>query len=175
MSRDRIDHEVFMRIAIEEALLAARAGEVPVGALVVVDGEIRGRGHNLRESLNDPSAHAEILALRQAAAASGRWVIEHGTVYSTLEPCPMCASAIVQSRVGRIVFGTRDLRWGACGTLYDIPRDQRLNHQCLVTGGILAEECAKMLREFFRALRGRCPEQSGEMAELVEGGRLEIV
>ena len=175
MSRDRIGHEVFMRIAIEEALLAARTGEVPVGALVVVDGEIRGRGHNLRESLNDPAAHAELLALRQAAEASGRWVVENSIVYSTLEPCPMCAAAMVQSRVGHIVFGARDLRWGACGTLYDIPRDKRLNHQCLVTGGILAEECAKMLREFFRARRNRCPEQSGEMAELVEGGRLEIV
>lgn len=155
MNKDYFGHEVFMRIAIEEALLAAQAGEVPVGALVVVDGEIRGRGHNLRESLNDPAAHAELIALQQAAAATGRWVLEHSTLYSTLEPCPMCAAAIVQSRVGHIVFGARDLHWGACGTLYDIPRDKRLNHQCLVTGGILAEECAKMLREFFRARRER--------------------
>lgn len=155
MNRDRIGHEVFMRIAIEEALVAARAGEVPVGVLVVVDGEIRGRGHNLRESLNDPTAHAELIALRQAAAATGRWVIDHSTVYSTLEPCPMCASAIVQSRVEHVVFGAKDPHWGACGTLYDIPRDKRLNHLCLVTGGILAEECAKMLREFFRARRDR--------------------
>ena len=153
MDNDRIRHESFMRIAIEEALAASRAGEVPVGALVVVAGEIRGRAHNLRESLNDPAAHAELIALRQAAAATGRWVLEDSTVYSTLEPCPMCASAIVQSRVGHIVFGARDLHWGACGTLYDIPRDTRLNHQCLVTGGILAEECAKILREFFRARR----------------------
>lgn len=153
MDKDRIRHETFMRIAIEEALAASRAGEVPVGALVVVAGEIRGRGHNLRESLNDPAAHAELIAIRQAAAATGRWVLEDSTIYSTLEPCPMCASAIVQSRVGHIVFGARDLKWGACGTLYDIPRDRRLNHQCLVTGGILAEECAKILREFFRARR----------------------
>lgn len=153
MGNDRISHEMFMRIAIEEALAAARSGEVPVGAVVVMDGVVRGRGRNLRESLNDPTAHAEIMALRDAAAATGRWVLEESTIYATLEPCPMCASAIVQSRVRHIVFGARDLLWGACGTLYDIPRDRRLNHQCLVTGGILAEECAKILREFFRARR----------------------
>lgn len=175
MERNRDSHEKFMRFAIEEALAAAVAGEVPVGAVVVLEGKVIGRGHNLRESLNDPTAHAEVVALREAAVITGRWVLEHSTVYSTLEPCPMCASAIVQTRAEHIVFGARDLRWGACGTLYNIPCDRRLNHFCLVTGGILAEECAKMLREFFQARRNRSLEPGGEMAELVEGGRLEIV
>ncbi|MDO9509403.1 MAG: tRNA adenosine(34) deaminase TadA [Thermovirgaceae bacterium] len=175
MDSERVRHEIFMRIAIEEALTAVAAGEVPVGSLVVIGGSVKGRRHNLRESLNDPTAHAEILALREAAASTGRWLLEESIVYSTLEPCPMCAAAMVQARVRQIVFGARDLHWGACGTLYDIPRDKRLNHQCIVTGGILAEECAKMLREFFQARRIKGREQVGEMAELVEGGRLEIV
>lgn len=146
-------HEAFMRIALEEARKGASMGEVPVGAVLVLDGSVVGRGHNRRESLKDPTAHAEILALRGAAESLRSWLLEGSTLYSTLEPCPMCASALVQSRVKSIVYGARDIRWGACGTLYDIPRDPRLNHRCEVTGGVLAEECAKMLREFFLALR----------------------
>ena len=147
------EHEAFMRIAIEEARKGYSQGEVPVGAVVVIDGSVKGRGHNRRDNLKDPTAHAEITALREAAEHLGSWRLEDATLYSTLEPCPMCAAAAVLSRVGRIVFGAEDLRWGACGTLYDIPRDPRLNHRCEVTGGVLAEECAKMLREFFLALR----------------------
>ncbi|HOG14533.1 MAG TPA: tRNA adenosine(34) deaminase TadA [Synergistales bacterium] len=147
------EHEAFMRIAIEEARKGYSQGEVPVGAVVVIDGSVKGRGHNRRDNLKDPTAHAEITALREAAEHLGSWRLEDTILYSTLEPCPMCAAAAVLSRVGRIVFGAEDLRWGACGTLYDIPRDPRLNHRCEVTGGVLAEECAKMLREFFLALR----------------------
>ncbi|HON34004.1 MAG TPA: tRNA adenosine(34) deaminase TadA [Synergistales bacterium] len=147
------EHEAFMRIAIEEARKGYYQGEVPVGAILVLDGSVIGRGHNRRDNLQDPTAHAEITALREAAEHLGSWRLEDTTLYSTLEPCPMCAAAAVLSRVGRIVFGAEDLRWGACGTLYDIPRDPRLNHRCEVTGGVLAEECAKMLREFFLALR----------------------
>ena len=147
------DHEPFMRIAMKEARKGASVGEVQIGAVVVLNGSVIGRAHNRREGLKDPSAHAEILALREAAGYLGRWVLEGCNIYVTLEPCPMCAAAIVQSRLDRIVYGARDIRWGACGTLYDIPRDPRLNHRCDVTGGILAEECAKMLREFFLPLR----------------------
>ena len=147
------EHEAFMRIAIEEARKGYSQGEVPVGAVVVIDGSVKGRGHNRRDNLKDPTALAEITALREAAEHLGSWRLEDTILYSTLEPCPMCAAAAVLSRVGRIVFGAEDLRWGACGTLYDIPRDPRLNHRCEVTGGVLAEECAKMLREFFLALR----------------------
>lgn len=159
-----------MRMALQEAAKGAESGEVPIGSVVVLDGKVIGRGHNLRETLQDPSAHAEMLALREAAAEQGRWILEDCIVYSTLEPCPMCAAAMVQSRVRHIVFGARDLRWGACGTLYDIARDSRLNHQCIVTGGILAEECAKMLREFFQALRTRGQGKGGGMAEWSKAG-----
>lgn len=164
------EHEPFMRIAMKEARKGASVGEVPIGAVVVLDGSVIGRGHNLRETLQDPAAHAEMLALREAATKQGRWILEECIVYSTLEPCPMCAAAMVQSRVRHIVFGARDLRWGACGTLYDIARDPRLNHQCKVTGGILAEECAKMLREFFQALRNSGREKGGGMAEWSKAG-----
>jgi tRNA(adenine34) deaminase len=170
MESETLRHELFMRFAIEEALAAFDAGEVPVGAVLVIDGEVAGRGHNMRESLRDPVAHAELTALRDAASRSGRWIIGGGTLYSTLEPCPMCAAALVQSRVEAIVFGARDFRWGACGTLYDIPRDPRLNHRCDVTGGILAEECAKMLREFFQARRKDVRARCGEMAEWSKAG-----
>ncbi len=170
MDRENLHHAMFMRFAIEEALAAFEVGEVPVGAVLVVGGEIAGRGHNMRESLTDPAAHAEMTALREAASGSGRWIIDGGTLYSTLEPCPMCAAALVQSRVEAIVFGARDFRWGACGTLYDIPGDSRLNHRCKVTGGILAEECAKMLREFFRARRKGNRARCGEMAEWSKAG-----
>lgn len=170
MDKRSSEHEKYMRTALEEAMKGARSGEVPIGAVVVLDGEVIGRGHNLRESLKDPAAHAEMIALREAAGHLGRWVLEDCTIYSTLEPCPMCAAAMVQSRVRNIVFGARDLRWGACGTLYDIARDPRLNHQCKVTGGILSEECAKMLREFFQALRSKGREMGGGMAEWSKAG-----
>ncbi len=143
----------FMREALAEAHKAACAGEAPVGALVVLGGEIIARAYNLKESLNDPTAHAELLAIREAAAALGAWRLTGSTLYVTLEPCPMCAGAIVQARMERLVYGAYDLKAGAAGTLLDIPRDMRLNHWVSVTGGVLAAECGALLEEFFASRR----------------------
>lgn len=130
-----------------------RQSDVPVGALCVRDGEIIGRGHNRREIERDPTAHAEILALRAAAQQLGDWRLENVTLYVTLEPCVMCAGAIWLARVGRVVFGAWDERAGACGSLYDVARDPRLNHRPQLRGGVLAEECGALLREFFNSRR----------------------
>ncbi len=145
--------EFFMHEALQEASRAALAGEVPVGAVLVRDGAILGRGHNLRETTGDPTDHAEIVALRQAAARAGGWRLEGATLYVTLEPCPMCAGALVLARVARLVFGARDPKAGACGSLMDIVRDPRLNHRLEVTEGVLEAQCAEILRAFFRRLR----------------------
>ena len=139
----------FMREAIAEARKAACAGEAPVGAVIVLGGEIIARAHNLKESLGDPTAHAEILAMREAARFLGAWRLTGATLYVTLEPCPMCAGAVVQARMERLVYGAYDPKAGAAGTLLDIPRDMRLNHWVSVTGGVLAEECGAMLAGFF--------------------------
>ena len=143
----------FMREAIAEARKAACAREAPVGAVIVVGGEIIARAHNLKESMGDPTAHAEVLAIREAAGAIGAWRLSGATLYVTLEPCPMCAGAIVQARMERLVYGAYDAKAGAAGTLLDIPRDMRLNHWVSVTGGVLAEECGAMLAEFFASRR----------------------
>ena len=143
----------WMRGALDEACAAAAQGEVPVGAIVVCDGVIVGRGHNQRESDRDPLAHAELLALRRAAAALDRWRLSGCTLYVTLEPCPMCAGAVVSARVARLVYGARDPRAGAAGTLYNIASDERLNHRAEVLGGVCADESASLLREFFAARR----------------------
>jgi len=143
----------FMEVAIDLAVRAGEAGEVPVGAVVVRDGKILGRGMNARESGREPTLHAEIVALREAAFALGGWRLDNCTLYVTLEPCPMCAGALVQARIEELVFGCEDPKAGACGTLYDIPRDLRLNHRILVRKGILREECARILRDFFQARR----------------------
>jgi tRNA(adenine34) deaminase len=148
-----MDIEAWMRVALEEARLAARAGEVPVGAVVVHDGRLVARAHNLRESTRDPLAHAEILALRAAAEALGRWRLIGCTLVVTLEPCPMCAGAVVNARPDRLVFGAPDPRAGAAGTLMDIVRDPRLNHRAEVVSGVLAEESAAILKAFFAARR----------------------
>lgn len=140
---------VLMREAIAEARKAACAGEAPVGAVIVLEGEIIAQAHNLKESLGDPTAHAEILAIRGAARALGAWRLSGATLYVTLEPCPMCAGAIVQARMDRLVYGAYDAKAGAAGTLLDIPRDMRLNHWVSVTGGVLAEECGAILASFF--------------------------
>ena len=163
------DHFRFMEEAIELARQAGKAGEIPVGSVVVRDGKILGRGLNTRESRRDPTLHAEIMALREAAHAIGNWRLENCTLYVTLEPCPMCAGALVQARIPELVFGCEDPKAGACGTLYDIPRDSRLNHRILVRKGILREECARILRDFFQARR-----QQRRDGRVVEGGRLEI-
>lgn len=142
-----------MELALEEARRAGRAGEVPVGAVVVVAGAVIGSAGNGRESTGDPTAHAEILALRQAAAAIGSWRLDDATLYVTLEPCPMCAGALISARVGRLVFGAPDPKAGACGSLYNLCVDPRLNHELPVEPGLLAEESAALLRDWFAAKR----------------------
>ncbi|MDE0331973.1 MAG: tRNA adenosine(34) deaminase TadA [Nitrospinae bacterium] len=142
---------------MEEALALARmaeeAGDVPVGALVVREGRVLGRGFNRREAACDPTAHAEVLALREAAETDGIWRLDGATLYVTLEPCPMCAGAIVNSRIARLVFGAKDPKGGACGSLFDIPSDPRVNHRVPIASGVLAEESAAMLRAFFEERR----------------------
>ncbi len=152
--------ERFMRLALEEARGAAALDEVPIGAVVVCGGEVVARGSNRREIDADPTAHAEMIAVREAAAVLGRWRLEGCTVYVTLEPCPMCAGALHAARVDRCVYGAVDPKAGALGTLYDIASDERLNHRYEVTAGVLADESSVMLKEFFARLRarGRAPE-----------------
>ncbi|MFA5891810.1 MAG: tRNA adenosine(34) deaminase TadA [Actinomycetota bacterium] len=145
--------ESFMRQALEEARAATAFGDVPIGCVVVRGGEVIARARNERERDRDPTAHAEILALRAAAEAVGEWRLTGCTLYVTLEPCAMCAGALVLARVERLVFGAEDPKAGAVGSLFDIPRDPRLNHNVAVTRGVLAEECGAVLREFFAERR----------------------
>lgn len=147
------NHEYYMALALEQAKDAAVAGEVPIGAVLVMDGKIIAADRNRREELNDATAHAEILVIRRAGEILGGWRICGSTLYVTLEPCPMCAGAMVQARVDHLVFGAADSKGGAAGTLYDIVRDRRLNHRLEVTGGILEEECALVLQQFFKDRR----------------------
>ena len=142
-----------MRLALSEAAAAADHDDVPVGAVVLLDGEVIARRHNERELQNDPTAHAEVLALRDAARRRGTWRLDGATLVSTLEPCPMCAGAALSARVDRIVFGATDPKAGACGSLYNLAVDPRLNHEMDVSGGVLAEESAELLRGFFAARR----------------------
>ena len=143
----------WMREALLEAERAGRRGEVPVGAVVVGAGRVLGRASNAIEATQDPTAHAEMLALRQAAAALGTRRLLATTLYVTLEPCAMCAGAAVLARVPRLVFGAADPKSGACGSLRNIAADPRLNHRCQVRGGVLEQECAELLKGFFTALR----------------------
>ncbi|MGH9382264.1 MAG: tRNA adenosine(34) deaminase TadA [Thermoanaerobaculia bacterium] len=145
----------FMRAAIAEAEAARLRGEVPVGAVVVRDEEIVGRGHNLRESTNDPLGHAELVAIREAARRTGHWRLLGCTLYVTLEPCAMCAGALVASRVERLVFGARDPKAGFVRSLGNLVEDPRLNHRMEVSEGVLGEECGKLLAGFFAGLRAR--------------------
>lgn len=146
--------DLFMRAALAEAEKAYQAGEVPVGAVIVLDGAIFAAGHNLRETGNDPTAHAEIVAIRNAAARLGHWRLSEMTLYVTIEPCPMCAGALVNARIARLVFGAADPKAGAVISLMDLVRDQRLNHRMEVTAGVLDEECGALMRRFFRMRRG---------------------
>jgi len=145
----------FMRLALAEAHLAPAHDDVPIGAVAVVGGSVVGRAHNERELRSDPTAHAEVLALRAAARHLGRWRLQDATVYATVEPCPMCAGALVAARVFRVVYGAPDEKAGAAYSLYNILQDPRLNHECQLTTGVLAEDCAALIQEFFRARRGR--------------------
>ena len=142
-----------MGLAIEEARAAGDSGEVPIGAVVVIDGQVVARRHNEREQSQDPTAHAELLAIRDAAAAIGSWRLENATVFVTLEPCAMCAGAMVNSRIGHLVFGARSLENGACGSLYQLGSDPRLNHEFTTTADIRADECGELLSSYFSGLR----------------------
>ncbi len=149
-----MDHSEYMAIALEEAGDAARSGEVPVGAVLIrSDGSILARAHNLRETDHDPTAHAEMLVIRRAAEQMGGWRLSKTTLYVTLEPCTMCAGALILSRVARVVFGTRDPKGGALRSLYQLGDDERLNHRLEVVEGILEEPSREMLKEFFRSRR----------------------
>jgi tRNA(adenine34) deaminase len=145
--------EHLMRMALQLAQTAGEAGEVPVGALVVKDGEVIGRGANAREASGDPTAHAELLALREAARALGTWRLVGTTIYATLEPCPMCAGGLVAARVSRLVFAAPDPKAGACGSLYNLCADPRLNHELPVERGVLAQDAGKLMTEWFTARR----------------------
>jgi tRNA(adenine34) deaminase len=149
-----LDHLQLMAQAIAEAQRAADAGEVPVGAVVVRDGVVIGAGHNRPIAKHDPTAHAEIEAMRAASAATGTYRLEDASLYVTLEPCVMCVGAILNARIARVYYGARDEKAGALGSVYDIGRDGRLNHRIEVYGGIMESACAALLREFFRARRG---------------------
>jgi len=142
-----------MAEALDLARAAERLGEVPVGAVVVADGRIVGRGYNRRETDRDPLAHAELLAIREACASLGRWRLTDATLYVTLEPCVMCAGALVQARLGRLVFGTHDPQYGAVGSQFDLPRDARFNHRVVVTDGVEDTACRAVLDAFFARLR----------------------
>jgi tRNA(adenine34) deaminase len=142
-----------MRLALAQAKGAGAGGDVPVGAVVVAGEEVIGAAGNRREADRDPTAHAEILALRQAARALGTWRLSEARMYVTLEPCPMCAGALVAARLGRVVFGAADPKAGACGTLYNLCADPRLNHELPVVAGVLADECAGLLTEWFSSRR----------------------
>ncbi|HHX28764.1 MAG: tRNA adenosine(34) deaminase TadA [Bacillota bacterium] len=147
-------HRLGMSLAVLEAKKAYALGEVPVGAVILKGDKVIGRGHNLKETLQDPTAHAEMLAIRQAAEHEGSWRILDAVMYSTLEPCPMCAGAVVMARIPKLVIGARDPRTGACGSLMDLVRDERFNHRVEVLTGVMEEECASLLEAFFRELRG---------------------
>jgi tRNA(adenine34) deaminase len=144
-----------MQEAILEAEKAERIGEVPIGAVIVKDGEIIGRGHNLRETTLDPTAHAEMIAIREASRHLQAWRLLDCTLYVTLEPCPMCAGALIQGRVRKVVYGTTDPKAGCAGTLMNLLQEPRFNHETELVGGVLQEECAALLTGFFRKLRGR--------------------
>jgi tRNA(adenine34) deaminase len=146
-------HERWMRLALEEARVAAEEDEVPVGAVIVAGGRVIASGHNQREQLNDPTAHAEMIALTQAAANLGSWRLEGCTLYVTLEPCPMCAGAILQARVPFVVWGAADPKAGAVESLYRLFDDARLNHRVEHVGGVLAADCGRVLSDFFRGKR----------------------
>jgi tRNA(adenine34) deaminase len=149
------DDTTYMQAAIAEAQLARAKGEVPIGAVIVHAGQIIGRGHNLRETSNDPTSHAEMVAIRQAAAAIGHWRLLETTLYVTLEPCVMCMGAIILARIPRLVYACRDPRAGAVGSIYDFSSDERFNHKVEVVEGVLGAECSALLSGFFQELRSR--------------------
>ncbi|MDK2743064.1 MAG: tRNA adenosine(34) deaminase TadA [Nitrospira sp. BO4] len=156
MQQDDLDSS-YMELALQQARLAPLIGEVPIGAVLVYKDGVLAVAHNYREVSQDPTAHAEMLAIRKAAEKLRSWRLIDTTLYVTLEPCPMCAGAIVQSRIARLVFGARDPKAGACGSIIDIPGEHRFNHQVDVEGGLLEEKSQALLQEFFQSLRSRAP------------------
>lgn len=153
MTPDAAQDIIFMREALNEALRAQQLDEVPIGALIMHEGRIIGRGHNLRETSQDPTTHAEMAAIRSAAATLGSWRLLDTTLYVTLEPCVMCMGAIILARIPRLVFACRDPRAGAVGSIYDFSVDDRFNHRVDVTEGVLKDECSALLSGFFQELR----------------------
>lgn len=161
------DH-YYMQLALRQAALAPAIGEIPIAAVLVHKGDVLATAHNYREVSQDPTAHAEMLVIRKAAEQLGTWRLTETALYVTLEPCPMCAGAIVQSRIGRLVFGARDPKAGACGSIFDIPTERRLNHRVEVLGGVLEEESQALLQEFFRQLRRETPEKGESCTKPVD-------
>lgn len=152
------DHDLlFMQMALQQAALAPAVGEVPIAAVLVHDGHVLASAHNDRETSQDPTAHAEMIVIRKAAEQLRTWRLTETTLYVTLEPCAMCAGAIVQSRIARLVFGAWDPKAGACGSIFDIPAERRLNHRVEVLGGLLEQESQALLQEFFQQLRRETP------------------
>jgi len=145
--------ERFMQVAVEQARIAQDNGDVPIGAVIIHENQIIAKAYNQREQLQDPTAHAEIIALTQAAAALETWRLHGCTMYVTLEPCPMCAGALVLARIDRLVYGCDDPKTGACKSLYNIVQDERLNHRLEVTAGVLADKCSELLQKFFVSRR----------------------
>src|SRR5438067_9747924 len=150
-----------MRLALEQAGLAPALGEVPIGAVLVQDGQVLAQVHNFREVWQDPTAHAEIVAIREAAGRLGTWRLTGATLYVTVEPCSMCAGAIIQSRISRLVFGARDPKAGACGSVFNLPDERRLNHRVEVIGGIMERESQELMQAFFKRLRDDVGERAG--------------
>ena len=148
-----MDDHAAMGLALDEARAAFDHGDVPVGAVLLMGDRVVARRHNERETTNDPIAHAELLVLQDAARSFGRWRFDDATLVVTLEPCPMCAGALVNARIGRLVYGAADPKWGACGSLYNLAADPRLNHEFPVTAGVRADESAELLQAFFAARR----------------------
>lgn len=148
------DDEKYMRLAIEQAEIAGRIGEVPIGAVITDEsGRIISTGHNLRESANDPTAHAEIIAIKKAGKELSSWRLDGATIYVTVEPCVMCIGAIILARISRLVFGARDPKAGAVISVYNIGRENKLNHRIEFTEGVCRDECSNLLKDFFRSLR----------------------
>jgi tRNA(adenine34) deaminase len=148
-----------MQQALEEATKAAEMGEIPIGAVIVKDGEIIARGHNETESQKDPTAHAEMIAIRNAAKALGGWRLTGCEMYVTVEPCAMCAGAIVWARIDKLHIGTMDPKGGGCGSIFNIPQEERLNHFVTIETGVMQEECSRIMKDFFKELRNKKSEE----------------
>lgn len=151
----------YMRLALEQARKASAQGEVPIGAVLVRDGQVLAQAHNLRETWQDPTAHAEVVAIREAATQSGSWRLTDTTLYVTLEPCAMCIGATILARIPRLVFGAMDPKAGVCGSIFDLPAERKLNHRVEVIGRVLEQESQELLQTFFRNLRNDVTEQAG--------------